>query len=78
MQKAELLALLGKGLDWEEEFVLQYDRDYVWELLRTLGPAKFAKVEKLLGKNIKDTNNHYTMLKSLIGKVERGDYGDSV
>jgi hypothetical protein len=78
MKKAELMQLLKRGLDWEEEFVLQYDRDYVWEFLRTLGPEKFAKIEKLMKENISDTNRHYTMLKNLIGKVERGDYGNSV
>lgn len=78
MEKEALLRHLKTGLRWEDEFVLQYDREPVLELLRTLGEEKFLRVKALLEENIKETNLHYTMLRNLIDKVEKGEYGRSV
>ena len=73
MQK--IAELLDHSREWEDEFILKYDSEIFWELLKTLPKEKFEKVKELLSENIKDTRNHAAILKKLIENREAGKLG---
>jgi hypothetical protein len=75
VKTSEIIRILEQGLEWEEEFILNYDREPVWELLRTVGKSKFSRIKPLLEENISDTRKHSAAIKGLIGRIRGGENG---
>lgn len=75
MEKSKVIEALERGLRWEDEFVMDYDKDIVWELLKTVGKGKFKRIKALLNENIADSVRHSSYIKSLLEKVRSGEYG---
>jgi hypothetical protein len=74
MDKQILIEKLGKAKYWEDEFILKYDTDDFWELLKTLPQSKFTKVKKIFQENIKDTRKHKKRLEILIKNIQDRKY----
>ena len=74
MEKKELLEFLEKSKHWEDDFIIKYDDNAVWELLKTLPKEKFEKIEPLLKENISDSERHHKMISDLINDIESGKY----
>jgi hypothetical protein len=74
MDKEEVIKILEQGAEWEDKFVLDYDKDVVWELLKTLEEEKFNRIKPLLDENIKDSVKHASMIKAIIEKLRSGEY----
>ncbi len=74
MDNEEIKKTLEQSLEWEDQFVLSYDKDFIWELLRSLGDNKFKRIEPLLRENIADTQKHRDMLKEILEKIKNGEY----
>ena len=71
VEKKEAIEKIEQGLKWEEDFILDYDKPLVWELLKTAGDEKFRRIEKLLKANIHDTERHYSTIKEILEKMEK-------
>ena len=74
MNKETLLSELEKGLEWEDEFVANYESGATFELLKTLEKGKFDGIWKLLKENIDDSRRHASMIKDIIEKIRSGEY----
>ena len=74
MSKENLLQELEKGLEWEDEFVANYESGATFELLKTLEKEKFDGIWKLLKENIDDSRRHASMIRDVIGKIRSGEY----
>lgn len=74
MQKEEFVKLLNDARYWEDEFILKYDSEIFWELLKTLPKEKFEKIQELLKKNLSDTEYHKNAINIIIKKIEDGVY----
>ena len=74
MKKETILSELEKGLEWEDEFVVNYESGATFELLKTLGKDKFDGIWKLLKENIDDSRRHASMIKDIIDKIRSGEY----
>jgi hypothetical protein len=70
----EIIGLLEKAVYWEESFIMKYDTESTWALLKTLPKDKFAKIKKLLSQNIADTQKHYKITRELVEKIKNGKY----
>lgn len=66
MKKEEFLKKLETAQYWEEEFILKYDSEAIWELLNTLPSPAPVKIEKLLRENLSDTRRHKVMVAKII------------
>ena len=73
--KEDLLKLLEQANYWEEDFILKYDTESNWALLRTLPKDKFKKIEALLKANLKDTVRHKQIVNDMLQDIKRGKYG---
>ncbi len=69
MNKQEFLEKLKQAQYWEEEFVLKYDTEDIWELLRSTGDEKFLRIKELWEQNLKETRKHKEMISKMIEKV---------
>lgn len=74
MDSQELIDLLEKGERWEDDFILKFDTETFWSLLKTLPQEIFGEVEKLIKENLEDTLNHKVMLENLVKEIEEGHY----
>ncbi len=74
MDRAELIRELEKSKTWEDEFILKYDSEATWELLKTLGEKKFSRIEKLMKENIEDTRRHKKLLEDVVKKLNSGEH----
>ena len=74
MNKQEIIENLEKVKHWEDEFILKYDNDTFWELLKTLPNDKCNKIKQLIEINISDTKSHKTMIENLIKFIGDGKY----
>jgi len=74
--KQELIKLLETAEYWEEDFILKYDTQSNWALLRSSLPKKlFKRIEALLRENLKDTARHKKIVSDLINDVKSGQHG---
>ncbi|MCK5018425.1 MAG: hypothetical protein KAS32_15305 [Candidatus Peribacteraceae bacterium] len=69
MEMEEIIKSLEMSLKWEDEFIMNYDTEVVWELFKSLGKDKFEKVKPLLEENIRDSERHSKAIKSLVEKM---------
>ena len=74
IEKQQVLKMLETSLYWEEEFLIKYDNESIWELLRSLPKEEFEKIKRLFQENLSDTERHYKILKELIKKIESDEY----
>jgi hypothetical protein len=75
MVNPDLIEELKKAKYWEDEYILKYDTDEFWVLLKTLPKDKFAKLELLFKENLADTRKHKKMIEVLLKNFEEGKYG---
>ena len=69
MDDREITRLLEKAVFWEDEFILKYDSNVFWELLRALPAEKAAEMESILRSNLSDTRRHRDLLSSLVREM---------
>ncbi|MBR9677057.1 hypothetical protein GOV04_02860 [Candidatus Woesearchaeota archaeon] len=74
MNKQELIEQLENTKYWEDDFILKYDDDSIWELLKSLSAEKYEKIKKLLAENISDTRKHQKILEDLINDIKSDKY----
>ncbi len=66
--------MLETSLYWEEEFLIKYDTENMWELLKTLPEEKFEKIRELFQENLSDTQRHSKILKELMKRIRSDEY----
>jgi hypothetical protein len=74
MNKNKIIGLLEKGKMWEDEFILKYDAEVVWQLLKTLPKNKFEKIKPLLEENISESKEHAKKIEEIITNIKSGKY----
>lgn len=67
-----ILEELRKASYWEESFIVKYDNDSMWALLKSLPDKKFNRINELFKQNLKDTSKHSKMLMKLVKDIEGG------
>ncbi|NOZ80582.1 MAG: hypothetical protein GXP63_02820 [DPANN group archaeon] len=75
MEEQEIIVLLEKLKFWEDEFILKYDSEDFWELLKSLPKSKFDKLRILFEENISDTRYHKKAIEAIIKNIQDGTYG---
>ena len=58
----ETLEILKKSSYWEDQFILKYDTESFWELLKSLGEEKYNRIRVIFTENLKETEKHYKMI----------------
>ncbi|OGM02008.1 hypothetical protein A3K72_02940 [Candidatus Woesearchaeota archaeon RBG_13_36_6] len=66
--------MLETSLYWEEEFLIKYDTENMWGLLKTLPEEKFEKIRELFQENLSDTQRHSKILKELMKRIGSDEY----
>jgi len=67
-----IIAEIEKASYWEEDFIVKYDTDNIWVLLKSLPKEKFERISKLFKQNIADTERHSKIMKKMVKDIRSG------
>ena len=73
--KEEILRQLEDAAYWEDDFLLKYENEDVWELIKAVvSKEDYEKIRQLFQRNLDDTRSHKAMIQKIVDDVKGGKH----